>query len=149
MRWALILTVGLVLTGPSWAQKEVPVLTPRYSQEFDTDGFPQNFPKETLASVLKAIDNRKVDYLLAHLADPLFVDARVQEVHGGSFGAMVQETVDKLRDDPESIALLRRFLKEGEVETQDAESRITIKGVKDKLFLKRYETRWFLDNKRK
>jgi hypothetical protein len=148
MRWTLIVLAGLVLQGDAFGQQP-PVLNPRYSYEFDTDGYPQNTPKETLASVLKAIDQKKVDYLLAHLADPVFVDSRVADVHKGSFPAMVQETIDKLRDDPESIAMLRRFLKEGEFDAQEMEGRATIKGVKDRLYFKRYETRWFLDNKRK
>jgi hypothetical protein len=148
MRWVLILLAGLCVSMDAFAQQQ-PTLNPRYGLEFDTDGYPQNTPKETLASLLKAIEQRKVDYLLAHLADPLFVEARVADVHKGSFPAMVQETIVKLRDDPEGIALLRRFLKEGEFDNQEMEGRATLKDMKDRLFFKRYETRWFLENRRK
>jgi hypothetical protein len=148
MRWAIILLAGLIIHAGAFAQQP-PVLNPRYSQEFDTDGFPQTTPRDTLESVLKAIERKKVDYLLAHLADPVFVDARVAEVHKGSFPAMVQETTTKLRDDPEGVALLRRFLNDGAFESQEMEGHATLKGSKEKLFFKRYETRWFLENRRK
>lgn len=146
MRWAVIVLAGLAAQVPAWGQLQQPPLTPRYGQEFDTDGYSQNTPRDTLASVIKAIERRKVEYLLAHLTDPVFVDERVAQVHRGSFPAMVQECIDKLRDDPESIDLLRRFLKDGEFEQQDAEGRATLKGSRERLYFKRYEARWFLDN---
>jgi hypothetical protein len=148
MRWTIILLTGLCVHADAFGQQP-PTLNPRYSLEFDIDGYRQDTPKETLASVIKAIEQKKVDYLLAHLADPLFVEARVAEVHKGSFPAMVQETLAKLRDDPESIALLRRFLNEGQFDNEDMEGRATLKGAKDRLYFKRYETRWFLENRRK
>ena len=147
MRWAIILLAAFWINTAAFAQE--PMLNPRYSFQFDTDGFPQSTPKETLASLLKAIELRKVDYLLAHLAEPVFVDSRVAEVHKGSFTDLVQETIDKLRDDPESIALLRRFLQKGKFETQDVDGTATLDGVKDCLYFKRYENRWFFENRKK
>ena len=51
----------------------------RFGVEPDLKTFPQATPKETLASVLKAIEGKRADYIVAHLADPEFVDRRVKE----------------------------------------------------------------------
>jgi hypothetical protein len=44
-----------------------------------TDAFPQKTPREALASVIRAIEKGRIDYLAAHLIDPGFVDAKVIE----------------------------------------------------------------------
>src|SRR5947209_8610640 len=46
----------------------------RYAVEPDLDTFPQTTPKDTLASAMRAVQRDRVDYLLAQLADPEFVD---------------------------------------------------------------------------
>src|SRR5690348_9777120 len=55
--------------------KDKPVI--RYGIELDIKKFPQNTPKDGLGSVLKAIGEKRFDYLLAHLTDPAFVDKQV------------------------------------------------------------------------
>src|SRR5262245_55933096 len=52
----------------------------RYGVTRDAKSYPQASAKEALASVLKAIRDRKFDYLVAHLADPAFVDDRVKRI---------------------------------------------------------------------
>src|SRR5258708_5962270 len=52
----------------------------RFGVLHDPDAYPQSEPKEALASVVKAVNLKQFDYLLAHLADPKFVDARVEEL---------------------------------------------------------------------
>src|SRR5262245_61113248 len=59
--------------------------TARYGISLDVKTYPQATAKEALASVLKAIDARKIDYLVAQLADPSFVDDRVKRVYAGKF----------------------------------------------------------------
>src|ERR1700730_2098422 len=76
-------------------------IKPRYGVEAN-DSYKQGKPAETLRSVLAAIEAKKVDYVLAHLADPAFVDERVKQT-GGRFEVMVKETTQKLEADPESL----------------------------------------------
>ena len=66
--------------------------TIRYGVEVDLKTFPQGAPKETLASVLKAADAGRFDYLTAQLADPPFIDERVKTVFGGDFNEQVKDT---------------------------------------------------------
>ena len=43
---------------------------------FDADNltYPQKTPKEAMNSIVKALDRKRVDYLLAQLSDPTYVD---------------------------------------------------------------------------
>jgi hypothetical protein len=83
----------------------------RYGIAPDLVTYPQGTPREALVSVLKAIDARRFDYLVAQLADPAFIDDRVQRLYGGRFEQQVEDT--RVRLDPLSVKLLRRFLKDG------------------------------------
>src|SRR5262245_48322911 len=100
MRVVLALVVLTALTAAQPAA--------RYGVEADLKTYPQGMPKEALASVLKAIDAKRIDYLLAHLADPQFVDQRVKE-NGGRFDALLEETRAKLLDDPGAAKQLSKF----------------------------------------
>ena len=121
----------------------------RYGIEADLKTFPQATPKEALASVLKAIDAKRIDYLLAHLADPQFVDQRVKE-NGGRFDALVEETTGKLVDDPSAAKQLRRFLREGEWKIDADSASVQLKDVSDRaVYLRKVGERWFLKNQRK
>jgi hypothetical protein len=51
----------------------------RYGITAATDFYPQADAKQALASVVKAIQNKRYEYLAAHLLDPEFVDAKVAE----------------------------------------------------------------------
>src|SRR6516162_6179387 len=75
----------------------------RYGIEANLRDYPQETPKETLASVLRAIERGRVNYLLAQLADPAFVDNRVKQLHGGDFDELVRETSQKLSDNPAAV----------------------------------------------
>src|SRR4051812_8174040 len=102
IRWLSLALVLLPLAATGRAQTEPEKkIPPRFGVEVDFDRFPQATPKEALRSVLKAIEARKFDYLLAQLAEPTFVDKRVKEL-GGRFELMVKETAQKLDADPES-----------------------------------------------
>jgi hypothetical protein len=119
---------------------------PRDRIALDLKTYPQSTPKEALASVLKAIENKRTDYLLAHLADPEFVDRRVKE-NGGKFADLVEDTKRKLVDDPGPAKLFGRFLKEGAWEVEDADATVSLKDVKDRIVSFRKEDgRWFLKN---
>jgi hypothetical protein len=151
MRMSLVLGLCLFAPGVLSAQapkQEEPVS--RYGLFYMPRAYPQPTAKETLASVIKAMDDGKIDYLLAHLADPDFVDKRVKEVYGGKFDELVKETNMKLADNPASIKELRRFLKEGEWQGADATASVKLKDVTDRqVFLRKVGDRWFLENRQK
>jgi hypothetical protein len=140
MALSLLLTVaGLVHADEGGA---------RYCIALDLKTFPQATPKEALTSVLKAIDAKRFDYLVAQLADPAWVDEHVKRYNGGRFEAQVEETRGRL--DPGSIKLLRRFLSEGEWTDGDKEASVRLKDVPDRcLSLRKIEFRWYLENSSK
>ncbi len=116
----------------------------RYRVAPDRKTYPQGTAKEALASVLKAIKNKRIDYLLAQLADPDWVDGRVEAYEGG-FDELVKETTAKL--DPPAVKRLDRFLADGEFETLDATVIVRLKDVKDRVVrLRRVDGRWYLQN---
>lgn len=145
MRMAFAFLIACVCVTTLPAQEK---LGARFGIDPDLDNFPQKTPKETLASIIAAIPMRKIDYLVAQLADPAWVDKRVKEVHGGKFEEMVKETSAKLIDDPETVAQMRRFLKEAEWEDAEDTSSAKLKDTKDRLFFKKLDGRWFLENRR-
>jgi hypothetical protein len=144
---AVLLAFGLAV-GLVWSQeaKKVPQ---RYMIDANLDDYPQDSAKKTLESVIKAIEAGKIDYLLAHLADPKFVDMRVR-LHDNKFDDLVKETTDYLANDPAILKDMKRFAKEGEWETGDAAASVYGKENKDRrVFLRKIGDRWFLENRRK
>jgi hypothetical protein len=151
MRQMMILLVGilgLIEPGRAPAQqaKEPPQ---RYGIDADLETYPQSDAKAALASVLKAIDNKKIDYLLAQLSDPQWVDNRVQKTHEGKFEECVKETTQLLMNDPGTVDQLRRFLREGMWGGDETEARVSLKDVPDQVFLRKIENRWYLKNDKK
>jgi hypothetical protein len=140
-----VLLVGFVaLLGAAHLLAEPPAR--RHGVEADLKSFPQGTPQEALASVLKATDLRRIDYVLAHLADPQFVDRRVKESAGG-FAALVRETTGKLVEDPTAVKLLRRFLKEGEWTAGDDAASVRLKDVADRsVTFRKADGRWVMEN---
>src|SRR5438552_17204398 len=76
MRFGIVLLVGLMTFG-------VGEPAARYGIAPDLKTFPQATAKEALASVLKAVEAKRFDYLVAQLADPEFVDDRVKRLYAG------------------------------------------------------------------
>jgi len=149
MRFAVAVLLGLVTTAGAPGQDKDAKVAPRFGIQADMERFPQGEPKEALASVLKAVQAKKYDYLLAHLADPAFVDMRVK-LYGGNFDELVKETAAKFAQDPTAVKELGRFLKEGQWEVADASASAQLKDVKDRrVFLRKADGRWFLENKQK
>src|SRR5688572_19821532 len=105
----LFITIFL-LAAPCLAQERI--LNPRYGFEVNFAFYPQKTPQEAIASITKAIDNKRIDYMLAHLADPVFVDETVAGyknsiVKGGekakeflAFDRLINETSQYFLDDP-------------------------------------------------
>src|ERR1700687_2222202 len=98
MRW-LCLGLVLFLAGSTGAQGQNK-LTKRYSFDVNLDLYPQKTPQEALLSLARAVDNKRVDYLLAHLADPRFVDdavaANIKTIPQGSEQAKLFLAFDRL-----------------------------------------------------
>jgi hypothetical protein len=150
MRRVVVLAVVFMwIAGvPAQAPKEEP--PKRYGIEANLRDYPQETPKQTLASVLQAIDKGRINYLLAHLADPAFVDQRVKQFYGGNFDELVRETSDKLTSNPDAVKELRRFLKEGEWEAAETTATVKLKDIKDRqVFFRKIGQRWYLENRRR
>jgi hypothetical protein len=144
---AVLLLVG-VCVAPGRGQEAKDKIPNRFGIEAKLEDFPQDTAKKALDSVIKAIEAKKIDYLLAHLADPKFVDARVR-LHDNKFDDLVKETTEYLAGDPTVLKDLKRFAKEGEWEEGDSTS-VSLKENKDKrAFLRKIGTRWFLENRQK
>jgi hypothetical protein len=115
----------------------------RFGVEANLDSFPQATPKEALASVLKAIDLKRPDYIVAHLADPQFVDRRVKET---SHDEMLAEATAKLVDDPGAAKQLQKFLKDGDWKIEDAVASVSLKEGTDRVVsFRKADGRWFLE----
>jgi hypothetical protein len=148
-RWLGWATILLGLFGSVFAQNDDKPPTKRFGLSANLRTYPQTMPRETLASVLKAVDERRIDYLLAHLADPQFVDQRVRE-QGGNFDEVVRETTAKLNEDPTAVAELRRFLKEGDWKDEDTKASASLKEIPTRrVYMKKIDNRWFLENRRR
>src|SRR5262249_11807707 len=95
--------------------------------------------------VLKAADAGKFDYLVAHLADPSFVDDRVKRLYGGKFDEQVQDT--RARLDPATVKLLRRFHKDGKWAIDKGKAVVRLDDGPDRqVCLVEKDGRWFLQH---
>jgi hypothetical protein len=136
----------------------------RYGLEQDLKRYPQSAAKEALASVLRAIGDKRFDYLLAHLADPGFVDKRVElyaanlsaklpdsERRALAFNKFAEEVGDNFTKDPTKFKELQRFLKEAEWDEGEGEVVARLKGVTArKVFMKKVPPdRWVLLDREK
>jgi hypothetical protein len=141
--WIVLLgSAGL----PAQEAKEAPPAK-RYGVEPDLNTYPQKTPQIALASILKAIERQRFDYLLAQLAEPRFVDERVKRFNG-NFDEVVKETATKLTGNPEAVKEMYRFLREGNWEVGDTTASAQLKEVKDRrLFLRKLNGRWYLENR--
>lgn len=143
-----VLFILSVLALQAPALQQAPAATTRYGIPLDINKFPQNTPKDCFASVVKAIDDRHIDYLLAQLTDPAFVDMRVKD-SGGSFEEVVKEASARLVNDPLAVKELKRFLREGEWQEEEGTASVKLKDVKNRtVFLRKLNDRWFFENRR-
>jgi hypothetical protein len=149
MRIAWVTLALLAISGSLLAQPVKGARGERYGISAVRDVYPQATPQETLASVVKAIDGRRMDYVLAQLADPDYVDQRVRDVHHGSFSAMVDEANDKLARDPGTVSRFRRYLKEGEWDAQDATAIVRLKNRLDSVAFRKVGLWWYMDNRQR
>jgi hypothetical protein len=159
MRTAALL-IGLALCSGLVAAQGDKKGVERYGVPVERDRYPQDTPQKALASALRAIDNNQVDYLLAHLADPAFVDKRVADREAmypnldkkgrqhAAFEVLIKETENHFREDPKSLKDLRLFNAKGEWEMKDKEASARLKEFPSRrVFLRRVEAGWVLENR--
>jgi hypothetical protein len=133
---------------------------PRFGFDVDETTFPQKNPAEAMKSIGIALDRKKVDYLLAHMADPTYVDSWVerykQDFKQGkeegkrllAFDRLVGETNRYFQNDPLILKDLRIFAKEAKwTEEGDLATGAVETIPARKVFLKKIGDRWFLENK--
>ena len=114
----------------------------RYGIPRDATRFSQDGPQQTIRSMVKALDDGKIAYMLAHLISPEDVDAKLK-----GEDAALRRLADKATG--ESTAKLRAALVD-----HLRSGRWIIKGsralseVKDRadLTLERVDSRWYLHN---
>ena len=137
-----LLVVVFAIDGVSGEDKSTN--TSRYGITPDVKTYPQDTAKETLASVLRAVEAKRVDYVVAQLADPRFIDQRVRGTYGGRFEEQVEDT--RARLDPLTIKQLQRFLKDGKWKEEDKHVTVRLKGEERCLNFKQENGRWFLEH---
>jgi hypothetical protein len=121
----------------------------RHGVTHDLKTYPQSSPKETLQSLIKAVEAKNVSYILAYLADPEWVDGRVKE-YGQKFEVLLKETTGKLVDDPSALKLLKRFEKEGNWEADEFKAHVKLKDVSDKsIQFRKIGDVWYMENEYK
>jgi hypothetical protein len=141
---AAMLTL-FALSSLTKAEPENGQSSSRHGMELDLKTYPQGTPRETLASVLKAIANKRFDYVVAQLADPAFFDERIKRLFAGKFDEQVMETRTKL--DGPTVKLLERFLNEGDWEATKSPVQVILKDVKDRgLTFVKIGDRWYWKN---
>jgi hypothetical protein len=144
------LIIALAATSVQAQQADDKNATRRYGIELRLRDYAQATPKEALASVVRAVEAGRIDYLLAHLTDPKFVDERVKQQYRGDFDQLVKETTTKLKDNPTTLKDLQRYLKEGEWEAVEDTASVRLKEIPDRqVFLRKIGKRWFLENRQK
>jgi hypothetical protein len=162
MRTAAALLIGLTLWSGLVAAQGDKKGGARFGIDAERDRYPQDTPQKALASVLRAIDNSQVDYLLAHLADPRFVDKRVADREAlypnldknrrrqAAFEVLVKETAGHFAEEPQLVKDLRRFSTKGEWETKDQQASAKLKELPSRrVFLRRVEAGWVLEDRQK
>jgi hypothetical protein len=157
--FALVLPALLALSAAGQAPKKGPAAR-RFGVDFAPLVFPQKAPDEAIQSVVKAVDSQRIDYLLAQLADPAYVDRKVKEyaalIPKGpddakvvlAFDRLVRETKQHFLTDPLLVRELRAFAKDGAWNVEDTRATGTAKAVPaHQVFMKRIGDRWFLENR--
>ncbi len=134
----------------------------RYGFQLNEKKFPQDSPAKSLASVINAVKTRKIGYLLAHLADPTIVDARVDRyaklLSGGTeesrkllaFERLTKETQGHFQQDPTLVKELEKLAKADNWMADDGTAVATYRALPGRaVLMKRVGSRWFLENRQR
>jgi hypothetical protein len=159
MRMVVVLLAGCVGLATAELLKAKDKSVRRYSVEANLDSYPQDTPEKALESVIQAMENKAIDYLVAQLADPDFVDRRVQMYAERfpkakpeareqlAFDELVKEVTAHMANDPTLFKELKRISK-GEWEKAETAASVSLKDNKEKrVFMRKIGNRWYLENR--
>lgn len=147
MMIVLFMMVNLV-TIQNHIQAQAVKESGRYGIPIDEAAFPQNSPENLRKSLLKALESDKIDYMLAHLAHPAFIEKNVREVHEGDFSKQVSETKEKLKNGLKTP--LETLLKKGKLESSEKAGTIKDPTLKDfVIHMKLENNKWYMENNKK
>lgn len=142
----MISTLVVFWVGTAIAQEKPAAPAARYGVSANFESYPQTSAKQALQSIAKALERDRLDYILAHLADPAYVDEKVQAL-GGKFPELVREFAEHLTDDAKRKQELIKFLTKGEVAETGTTAKVTLKDVPSRqMNLKQVGGRWYLLN---
>ena len=144
MRCCVCLFLGVLWLSGGLYGEEKPASGTRYGITLDLKAYPQGTAKDTLTSILKATESKRVDYVVAQLADPSFVDDRVKRLYGGRFEEQVEDT--RARLDPITLKQLQRFLKDGDWQEAGEHVTVRLKDNERALHFKKEKDRWFIQH---
>ncbi|MBI2806761.1 MAG: hypothetical protein HYX68_17415 [Planctomycetes bacterium] len=152
-----LLLACVVCAAQDAGKKKEPM---RFGMEVDQTTFPQQTPKDAMKSIAKALDRNKIDYLLAHLADPAHVDYWVdlykKDFPKGSdagkrllaFDRLSRETNEYFLNDPLIVKDLRVFAKQAEWKEDEKVAIGSVESIPArKVYFKKIGDRWFLENR--
>ncbi len=154
--------IGILLAACAHAQDApLPKLEQRYGFSL-SESYPQKTPQETMKAIVRAFDSDRVDYLLAHLVDPAFVDGKVAEYKKGfpatldertrtllAFDKLLREVKAHFREDPILEKEIRTFARKAEWK-EDGETRVgTLEKTSRKIVMKKSGERWFMFEQQK
>jgi hypothetical protein len=149
MRSSLAAALLLSLSLAPAARGDKPAES-RYGVKPDLMTYPQAAAKDALASVIKAVADKRIDYVVAQLADPDYIDDKVANRFGGKFDEQIEDT--RIQMNPATLKLFERFLKDGEWvggRGEDTEC-VRLKDVSDRcIYFRRVGGRWYLQNNNK
>lgn len=148
IRWSFAAVVTFLAVSLAAAQKQPENVT-RLGMASDYEIYPQSTPKELIASLLKAINRERYDYLVAHLMEPGFIDDRVQRTNL-KLDDIAKEIKSKFQAQPELQKDLIKLLNSGEQTDSGTTVIITHKDVKNQqVYLKKIGDRWYVENRQK
>lgn len=75
----LLMLTGLTSLLIAQAPADPQPAAERFGVKYREKSYPQASPKETLGSVIEAASTGRMDYLVAHLLEPSFIDAKIAE----------------------------------------------------------------------
>jgi hypothetical protein len=146
---ATLFALAVLVSATRADDKTKPAAAPvRFGIAANLEAYPQRTAKEAFASVLKAIEAGRIDYLLSQLTDPVFVDERVQRLFGGKLDQQVAESKAKL--DALAVKQLQRFQDKGSWSEANDKAVLRLKDLPERVVkLRRMGARWYLENQNK
>jgi len=158
-----VMVFAIVLAyGPTRAQDDAKKKPSegRFGYKVDEELYPQKAPAEAMKAIVTAIDRKRVDYLLAQLADPAYVDYWIdqykKEVALGAdegkrliaFNRLTRETTQYFQNDPLIVKDLRVFAREAKWSDEGDTAIGVVETIPArKVYLKKIGERWFLENR--